>query len=68
MYLEEGSTMSKKSYIQTAHVFAIPLSKLRHFGNPFANRLTESSYKSLTTKMEHPASLWDSTENLKLAA
>lgn len=58
MYLEDGDTMYKQSYIQTKHVYAIPLSELRSFTEntcqPFENRLSEKSYRALYEKLDLP--------------
>ena len=47
IYLEEGTgMMHKPCYIQTNHVYSIPLSKLRTFGS---QKLSNKSLKSLTS-------------------
>jgi len=65
MYLEKEGSMYKQSYIQTNHVYSIPLSMLRPFSpQPFENRLSQESYKNLTTKLNITPSAWISTSDL----
>jgi hypothetical protein len=47
LYLEQESTMYKKSHVNDSHVYAIPISQLTNLGTPLQNRLTKESYKAL---------------------
>ncbi len=69
MYLEIAGTMYKQSYIQTNHVYAIPLSKLRLFNaQPFDNRLSQESYTFLTRTLNINQAPWIQTSKLQAGA
>jgi hypothetical protein len=69
MYLEGQGSMYKRTYIQTDHVYLIPVSRLLNFDHhhPMINRLDYSSYSYLLSIFQIiPLSSWLPTSEYEI--